>query len=81
MAVEGSSSPSVLAKRDHEGDVEMSHFSPENVSLVHFSHHVTPGLTCVARKKHDTYDVQVFVVRHFMLDQDGKPDAACPIRI
>ena len=32
MAVDGSSSPPVLAKRDHEGDVEMSHFSPENAS-------------------------------------------------
>ncbi len=32
MAIDGSSSPSVLAKRDHEGDVEMSDFSPENVS-------------------------------------------------
>jgi hypothetical protein len=32
MAVDGSSSPPVLAKRDHEGDVEMSHLSPENAS-------------------------------------------------
>jgi hypothetical protein len=32
MAIDGSSNPPVLAKRDHEGDIEMSHFSPENVS-------------------------------------------------
>ena len=37
MAIDGgssssSSSPPVLAKRDHEGDVEMSDFPSENVS-------------------------------------------------
>lgn len=38
MAIDGgSSSPQVLAKRDHEGDVEMSDFSPENVSRYGFS--------------------------------------------
>jgi len=31
MAIDGGgSSPQILAKRDHEGDVEMSDFSPEN---------------------------------------------------
>jgi len=30
MTVDGGSSPSVLAKRDHEGDVEMNTLSPEN---------------------------------------------------
>jgi len=31
MAIDGScSSPPVLAKRDHEGDVDMGDFSPEN---------------------------------------------------
>ena len=33
----GGSSPQVLAKRDHEGDVEMSDFSPVNVSRCGFS--------------------------------------------
>ena len=32
MAVDGGSSPPVLAKRDHEGDIDMSYYSPENVS-------------------------------------------------
>lgn len=32
MAVDGGSSPPVLAKRDYEGDIEMSHYSSENVS-------------------------------------------------
>jgi hypothetical protein len=34
MAIDGSgsSSPPVLAKRDHEGDVDMGDLSPENVS-------------------------------------------------
>jgi hypothetical protein len=33
MAIDdGSSSPQVLAKRDHEGDVDMGDFSSENVS-------------------------------------------------
>jgi hypothetical protein len=42
MAINGSSSPPVLAKRDHEGDVDMGDFSPENVSRVDaaFSHYV-----------------------------------------
>jgi hypothetical protein len=32
MAIDGRSSPLVLAKRDHEGDVDMGDISPENVS-------------------------------------------------
>lgn len=38
MVIGGSSfSPQVLAKRDPEGDVEMSDVSPENVSRCDFS--------------------------------------------
>jgi len=69
IAIDGSSSsnPPVLAKRDHEGDVDMSDFSPENVSRCSlFSHSVIPGpscgLTCgLDRKKRVTYDVQVLL--------------------
>jgi hypothetical protein len=64
MAIDGSSSsPLVLAKRDHEGDVEMGDFSPENVSRCGFSSRsVTSGpscgLTCgLDRREHVTYDV------------------------
>ena len=32
MTVDGGPSPPVLSKRDHEGDIEMGHYSPENVS-------------------------------------------------
>jgi hypothetical protein len=51
----GSSSP-VLAKRDHEGDIDMGDFSPENVSRCSlFFHYVT--LTCgLDRKEHVTYE-------------------------
>jgi hypothetical protein len=65
MAVDGSSSPPVLAKRDHEGDIEMSHFSPENASrTISLSHHLTPGLTCgVSRKERVIYDVRVILCR------------------
>ena len=68
MAIDGSSSsPLVLAKRDHEGDVEMGDLSPENVSQCGFSSHsVTSGpscgLTCgLDRKEHVTYDVQILL--------------------
>ena len=66
MAIDNSS-PLALAKRDHEGDVEMGDFSPENVSLCgFFSRYVTSGpiygLTCgLDRKEHVTYDVQVLL--------------------
>jgi len=30
MTVNGASDPSILAKRDHDGDVEMGNLSPEN---------------------------------------------------
>ena len=35
--IDDSSCSPVLAKRDHEGDVDMSDFSPENVSTSGFS--------------------------------------------
>jgi hypothetical protein len=46
MTVDGASDPSILAKRDHDGDVEMGNLSPGNVCQpVPLSHHATPELT------------------------------------
>jgi len=40
MTIDGTSDPSILEKRDHDGDVEMGNLSPENVCQpAPLSHH------------------------------------------
>ena len=71
----GSSSPQVLAKRDHEGDVNMSDVSSENVSRCCLSLTLGParGLTSgLDRKEHVTCNVRGLSCHYFRLDQDGK---------
>lgn len=52
--IDGSFSPSLLAKRNHDGDVEMSSPSPTNVCR-RFLYHATPGLTCQHAQKKFRY--------------------------
>ena len=56
MTVDGASDPSILAKRDHDGDVEMDNLSPTNVrQQTPLTHRATPELTYRVGQKRFRY--------------------------